>query len=325
MSRRMLIVLVLAALALAGCAIHVDTFRDYDTPLHEAVLEEGGPGKVALIPVQGVISTSPREGLVSRAPSQVQEVVSHLNRAAEDPEVKAVVLQIDSPGGTVVASEILYSEIMRWKQKTGGKVVALQMGVAASGGYMASLAGDRIVAHASTVTGSVGTLFIQLGLSGLMDKIGVTAEAVKSGEHKDMGSPLRQTTPEERALLQAMIDEMNGRFLALVRQRRGLDPEALGTVADARVLTASQAKALGLIDRIGTAHDAVDEAASLAGLAEPPTVVAYRRTEFAEDNLYNTATSGYQGRSPALVDLGLPTLPGAEATGFCHLWLPELD
>lgn len=325
MSRFATLVLLALALAATGCSVNVQTFRDYDAPYQEAVLEGDGPQKILVLPVRGFISTSPRDGLVSRAPSVVQEVVSQLNRAARDPQVRAVVLEIDSPGGTVVASEILYKEIARWRERTGGHVVALQMSVAASGGYMTSLAGEVIVSHPSSVTGSVGTIFIRPNIAGLMDKVGVSAEVVKSGRLKDMGSPFRDATEEEDEVMRSMIDDMNGRFTALVAERRGLDPEAMKTVADARVMTASQALELGLVDRVGDVHDALTEAHRLAGLDKDAAVIAYRRTQFAEDNLYNSATSGYHGRTPALVDLGLPALPGAEASGFCHLWLPEVD
>ncbi|MBU1001004.1 MAG: signal peptide peptidase SppA [Proteobacteria bacterium] len=325
MSRLRILLILVLVLAASGCAIHVDTFRDYDEPLQEIVLQGEAKAKVLVIPVRGIVSTSPSEGLVSRGPSLVQEVVSHLNRAQDDPDVRAVVLQIDSPGGTVVASEILYNEVMRWRERTGTKVVALQMGVAASGGYMASLAGDVIVAHPSTVTGSIGTLFISPNVAGLMDKLGVSAEVYKSGSHKDIGSPLRDATDEERVIMQAMIDEMNGRFLALVAQRRGLDRTALEDVADARVLTAQQALVLGLVDRVGYVQDALDEAKRLADMPGDARVVVYRRTKFAEDNLYNSATNDYQGRTPVLMDLGLPALSGAGVSGFCHLWAPDFD
>ncbi|BBD07417.1 signal peptide peptidase SppA [Desulfovibrio ferrophilus] len=325
MFRSHCIVLIVLILLTSGCAINVETFRDYDEPLEEIVLQGEGDAKVLVIPVRGIVSTSPHEGLVSRRPSLVQEVVSHLSRAADDPQIKAVVLQIDSPGGTVVASEILYNELMRWRERTGAKIVALQMSVAASGGYMTSLAGDAIVAHPSTITGSIGTVFISPNVAGLMDKIGVSAEVYKSGKHKDIGSPLRASTDEERRIMQGMINEMNSRFLALVTERRGLDQAALEDVADARVLTAGQALKLGLIDRVGYVHEALEEAMRLAELPEDARVVVYRRTHFAEDNLYNTATSDYQGRTPALIDLGLPALPGVGVSGFCHLWAPEFD
>lgn len=321
-SRVHLAALLAAALLVAGCAVNVQTFRDYDTPFIEAVLSGKAREKILLVPVRGFISSRPDEGLVARSASVVQQVAARLARAGKDPDVRAVVLQIDSPGGTVTDSDVLYHEITAFKERTGRPVVALQMGVAASGGYMASLAGDAIVAHPSTVTGSIGTIFIMPNVAGLLDKIGVRAEVAKSGAHKDMGSPLRDMAPDERALMQAMIDDMNSRFLALVAERRKLDPEALEDVADARVMTAAQALKLGLVDRVGYAEDALAEARRLAKLPDDARVVAYRRTEFAEDTLYNTATSAWGGRGPALVDFGLAGLPEASLSGFHYLWAP---
>lgn len=322
MSRTILAAAFLVVFMLGGCAINVQTFRDYDAPYIETVLSGEADEKILFVPIRGFISTKPDEGLVARSPSVVQQVASQLARAEEDPDVRAVVLQIDSPGGTVTASEILYHEITAFKERTGRPVVALQMSAAASGGYMASLAGDAIVSHPSTVTGSIGTIFIMPNVSGLMDKIGVRADVTKSGRHKDIASPFRDMDAEERALMQSMIDDMNSRFLALVAQRRKLDPKALEDVADARVMTATQAKALGLVDRIGYVQDALAEARKLAELSEDARVVAYRRTEFAEDTLYNTATSAWGGRSPALVDLGIARLPQGAMSGFHYLWTP---
>lgn len=320
MKRFLAALAALTVLAVAGCAVNVQTFRDYDEPYVETVLSGSAQAKVLLLPVRGFISARPDEGLLSRSPSVVQEIAAQLGRAGEDPDVRAVVLQVDSPGGTVTASEIVYHEIMAFKKRTGASVVTLQMGLAASGGYMVSLAGDAIVAHPSTVTGSIGTIFIAPNVSGLMDKIGVRAEVTKSGARKDMGSPFREPEAEDRAVLQSMIDDMNARFLALVAERRGLDPKAIEDVADARVFTASQAKGLGLVDRVGFAEDALAEARARAGLPDDARVVAYRRTEFAEDTLYNAAASGWAGRAPALVDLGLPEA----RSGFHHLWAPGL-
>ncbi|WP_461211160.1 signal peptide peptidase SppA [Desulfocurvus sp. DL9XJH121] len=321
MPKPLLTALCAALVLLTGCSINIQAFRDYDQPYAEAVLSGSARGKVLLLPLRGFLSTAPREGLVSRAPGAVEEAAAQLARAEKDPDVRAVVLMVDSPGGSVTASEILYHEIMAFRARTQVPVVTLQMGLAASGGYMASLAGDVIVAHPSTITGSIGTIFISPNISGLMDKIGVSAEVAKSGARKDMGSPFKAPDQGDQALLQAMIDDLNSRFLALVGERRKLDPKALDDVADARVLTASQALRLGLVDKVGFAEDALAEARALAGLPEDARVVAYRRASVAEDTLYNTAASAWDGRSPALVDLGPARLPEAHA-GFHHLWAP---
>lgn len=319
-----LALLAALVLLLSGCAVNVQTFRDYDDPLEEYVLSGEAEAKVLVVPVHGVIDTDPDSGLAARRASVVQDVVAMLRKAEEDENVRALVLKIDSPGGTVVASDILYSEIMRWRERTGVPAVSLMMTVAASGGYMAALAGDVVVAHPSTVTGSIGTVMIRPNVAGLMGKIGVAAEVTKSGAMKDIGSPFREPTGEERAVFQAIIDDMNGRFLALVAGRRGLDREALEDVADARVFTAAQAERRGLVDRVGYVPDALAEARALAGLPEDARVVVYRRTAFEDDTLYNPATAQSPGAGPA-IDLGLSRLLAVPRSGFYHLWAPEYE
>lgn len=313
--------LLCAAMLLGGCSVQVNAFRDYDTPLAEHVLSGRAREKILVLPVRGFIDLEPDQGLAARRPSVVQDVAAMLRKAGDDPDVRALLIQVDSPGGTVVASDILYAEIMRLRAARALPAVTLMMTVAASGGYQAALAGDRIVAHASTVTGSIGTVFLRPDVSGLMGKIGVGAEVTRSGRHKDIGSPLRGSTPEERAIVQAMIDDMNGRFLALVAQRRGLDREALDDVADARVFTAAQAQALGLVDTVGSAHDALAQARALAGLAEDARVVVYRRRAMRDDTLHNPPLAAADA-APGL-DLGLSHLLGVPRAGFYALWAPE--
>jgi len=313
---------VFAAWALAGCAVNIDAFRDYDDPLRETVLSGEADEKILVLPIRGVIGLNNDEGLASRAPSVVQDVTAMLRKAEADTDVRALLIQVDSPGGTVVASDILYGEIMRYRQRTGVAAVTLMMTVAASGGYEASLAGDYIVAHQSTVTGSIGTVFIRPDVAGLLEKIGVGAEVTKSGRFKDSGSPLRNSTSEEREIFQGMIDDMNGRFLALVTERRGLDREALNKVADARVYTASQAKTLGLVYALGQAPEALAELRRRAGLSDDAQVVVYRRRSYADDTLYNPATASAQGSTPR-IDLGFSRFLAVPRTGFYYLWAPE--
>ncbi len=316
-----LLLAALAACALAGCAVHIDAFRDYDKPLKETVLSGSAREKILVLPVRGTIGLDSDEGLGRRSPSVVQDVAAMLKKAEADEDVRALLIQVDSPGGTVVASDVLYHEIMAWRQRTGAPAVTLMMTVAASGGYQASLAGDWITAHPSTVTGSIGTVFIRPDVAGLMDKIGVDAEVTKSGAHKDIGSPLRHSTAEERAIFQEMIADMNARFLALVAERRGLDRAALDRVADARVYTASQALGLGLVDAVGHAEDALAELRRRAGLPDEARVVVYRRREFGDDTLYNPATAS--AREPGTIDLGLSRFFAVPRTGFYYLWAPE--
>lgn len=300
-----------------GCAPKVSLFGDNEQPLKEVVLEEGGDAKIAVLSLEGFISASARKGLVNRRPSVIDELVTRLNVAEKDPAVKAVVLKIDSPGGTVTASDIAYHELMRFRERSGKKVVACLMDTAASGGYYAALAADSIVAHPTTVTGSVGVIFVMPKVHGLMDKVGVEVDVAKSGSDKDMGSPFRPSTQQEKAMFQAIIDDMAERFAGLVRERRDPTPEAMQTIRTARIFTAAQAKALGMIDRIDHMEGAFDEAARLAGVEGDPTVVAYRRTIYPDDTPYNSLSAASPTGSLLGADVSRLLPPPA---GFHYLW-----
>lgn len=317
-----LVVLVLAAvLSLAACAPKFKLFSDATDPLREYVLEgEDGANKIALLPVRGIISDEPSQGVLSSKPSMVQEIVSQLKLVERDKAVKAVVLQIDSPGGGTTASDILYHEITAFKERTKIKVVAAMLDLAASGGYYVALPADRIVAHPTTVTGSVGAIFFQPKVHGLLDKIGVDVEVSKSGPDKDMGSPFRPSTPEERARLQKLIQVMGDRFLSLVVENRHLTPEVAAQVGRAAVYTAPEALQLGLVDEIGYLPQALDAAKKLAGLPADAEVVAYRRTEYPDDTIYNTQTQAEPVRASLVSIQGPWSLP--PKAGFYYLWLP---
>lgn len=318
------IIIAFTALAM-GCSPNFKLYKDYADPLQESTLQGSGENKIAVIHVSGFISTTPRQKLSIQGgekPSMLQEVVSQLKRAAADPNVRAVVMMVDSPGGTIVGSDALYHELMEFKKASGKTLVALMMNVAASGGYYICLAADAIFAHPATVTGSVGTIFMVPKVHGLMDKIGVETLVIKSGALKDMGSPFRKSNENEVALLQTMIDTMNKRFLNLVKERRRLDQKAQTAVADARVLMADEAVRLGLVDAIGYTDDALSKARDLAGLHGDVRVVAYRRTHFPDDNIYNTATGEWPGR-PFGAAFALPDVLTPPQAGFYYLWTPQ--
>jgi protease-4 len=325
--RKFVLILVMAALmAVVGCASpRIKLFPSQADPLQEFTLEGKAPEKILLLPIRGVISDNPRQELLRTQPSTVQEAVSHLRKAEKDPLVRAVVLQLDSPGGSVTASDVLYNEIRLFKERTGRKVVAVMMDVAASGGYYIALAADVILAHPTTVTGSVGVVFVRPKVAGLMEKIGVGVEVSKSGKDKDIGSPFRATTPEEERIFQAMTDQLAKRFLDLVRANRNLDPAQLAAVSTARVYLAEEAVNLKLVDRIGYMPDAVAEAKTLAGLREDAKVMVYRRVEYPDDNIYNPVTSYEGGRPAVLFETGLSSLFPALPPGFYYLWYPSAD
>ncbi len=307
---------------LFGCGgIEVKLSPDATDPLIESVIEGKAKEKIIVIPITGLVSDKPEEGILGEKPSLVQEAVSRLNRAKEDKNVKAIVLQINSPGGTVTASDVLYHEIMKIKEEHNVKIVASFMDMATSGGYYIAMPSDTIFAHPTTVTGSVGVLLLRPDVTGLMDKIGVRVDVYKSGEKKDMGSLFRNSSPEEEKILQNMIEEMGGRFVALLTKHRDLKGQALDAVSSARIFLAQEAEKIGLVDRIGYIQDAVEEAKRLSGAPEDAKVVVYRRTKYPDDNYYNPMAMSPAGKNIGAIDFGLGKSIDLLSPGFYYLWM----
>ena len=319
------LVIMTTVLIMGGCGgFKISIGTDSKDPLKEYTLEGSERGKVLIIPVRGFISDGPKKSLLGDRAGMLQEVVSQLRLAEKDKEIKAVLLEINSPGGSITASDVIYHEIMRFKERTNTKVVAGLMDVAASGGYYIALSADRIMAHPTTITGSVGVIFITPKVVGLMDKLGLAVEVNKSGKEKDIGSPFRASTPEEQQILQELTDRMGRRFVDLVAERRKMDPTALSAVSTARIYSAEEAAQLKLIDRIGYLSDAIAEAKEIAGLPREAKVVVYRRSEYHNDTVYNMSSTKYAGDSLSLIDFNLSEIAPTLSPGFYYLWAPGL-
>ncbi|HSE96117.1 MAG TPA: signal peptide peptidase SppA [Methylomirabilota bacterium] len=306
---------VLLALA-AGCSVVSLDLTPRVRPLEETTLEGTGRDKVLLLDLSGVLAEEPIFTLEGRPPVPLlARVREELEKAADDDHVRALVLRINSPGGTITASDVLYHELSQFKARRKVPVVASILDVGASGGYYVALAADRIVAHPTTVTGSIGVLMLTMNSGGLLEKVGVTASYIKSGPLKDMGSPFRALAPEERAIFQDLIDRLYGRFVTLLARERRLDESRVRTVADGRVYLAPEALALGLVDRIGYLDDAIAQARELAGLTEAK-VVAYHRPRQYRATIYSAA----EAPPPAtLADLVRAAVTGPR---LLYLWWP---
>ncbi len=320
--RLLLLVLCIGIFFISCIKVRVNVGPATEERLKEVTLEGKEPGKVLVIPVRGFLSNDPKVGLLGSRPSTVQHVVSQLRLAEKDDEIKALLLEIDSPGGTVTASDILYHEIMQFKAKRHVKVVAAFLDVAASGGYYVAQSSDVIFAHPTTITGSVGVIFMTPKVVGLMDKLGVGVEVSKSGKEKDIGSPFRPSTPDERRIFQELTDALAGRFLTLVKTNRRLTPPAYAEIGTGRIYVGQEAMQLGLVDRIGYLTDALAAARELAGLPRDARVVAYRHRKQEHDNLYNIASATNGSVEMSLVDLNLPKVLPSLGPGFYYLWLP---
>lgn len=323
--KKFMLPVCLMVLLVAGCAPKMSFFGGGPSPLAEYVLEGESSEKIVVVPVRGVISDDPEEGLFNARPGMLQETVARLRKAAEDEDVKALVLMIDSPGGGGTESDVLYHEVKRFKEETQKPVIAAMLNVAASGGYYIAAAADWITAHPHTITGSIGTIMMRPKVVGLMDKIGVEAKVVKSGLHKDMGSPFRDTSEMEEDMFQEIIDTMNARFLQVVQTERSLDKNIVDTVSDARILTAYQALELNLIDEVGYPEDALDKAREKAELPDDAKVVVYRRAPMPDETVYNFSSTEYAGSRPSLIESGLARYLAVPRTGFYYLWAPEYE
>jgi protease-4 len=193
-----------------------------------------------------------------------------LRAAAKDDSLQAIIILVNSPGGSPAASHAIYEEIERLRAKK--PVVCCMTDVAASGGYYVASACDKIVAQGSTLTGSIGVIFGGMAYYGLMQKLGLSNATQTAGKYKDVGSPLRPMRPEEKALMQAMLDDIYGQFVAAVAKGRKLDVAKVRTLAEGRVYTGAQAKAVGLVDQLGNFYDALKLAGELAHIKGEPKV-----------------------------------------------------
>ncbi len=316
-----------ALLIIAGCSAPslLITPVSSNRSLQETVLSRDSffaMSKIAMIDVSGEIANSRRALLFGTGENPVSLLVEQLDKARSDRSVKAVVLRINSPGGSVVASEIMHDEIMRFR-KTGRPVVAVMMDVAASGGYYIACACDEIIAHPSTVTGSIGVIMQMVDVTGTMNMIGVKTDAITSGPFKDAGSPLRAMKPNERELFQHMVDDMYDRFIeAVVAGRSSLDEAHVRKLADGRVYTARQALEAGLIDRIGSVHDAIECAKQRAGVKQVRIVTYHRPAEY-KPNYYAQAPNTPTG-DVNLIKIDPSALLGLTTPRFLYLWRPAM-
>ena len=319
---------LLACFLLAGCAptSFLITPMPPKQELVEHVVWRESPWavrKIALVDVDGVLSNVRSSSLLGTpGENPVSLFTEKLERAAKDDQVRAVVLRINSPGGSVTASDLMYTELREFRARTGKPVIAAMLDVAASGGYYIACAADEIYASPTTVTGSIGVVMLAPEFAGTMSKIGARVNVIKSGELKDAGSPFRTMTDQDRAVFQGLIDDMYARFLKVVQEsRRNLSGERVRELADGRVYFGPQAKELGLVDQIGTLHDALAAAKRAAGLDRRAVkVVEYSRPYHYRPNIY--AGGEPPPTQVNLVNIGLPDWLFSPAPQFLYLWAP---
>jgi protease-4 len=311
------------ALGMTGCFNgFVVTPTQVGGPLQETVVKDPRHyfccKKVAIIDVNGVIMNCRSSGLLGSGENPVSEFREKLEEAACDPYVKAVVLRLNSPGGAVTASDIMYQDLINFRKETHKPVVACMMDVAASGAYYLAMACDEIYAHPSTVTGSIGVIMNLYNASGLLGKIGVSSDPIKSGPNKDLGNPARPMTDEERAILQGMVDSFYDQFVHTVVKGRNLPEERVRALADGRVYTGVDAQILGLVDKVGYLEDAIQSAMDRACIKDA-CVIAYDRCGGYRGSIYAGMP---KIPSEISVKLEVPGMAGPSGAAFMYLWEP---
>ena len=318
--------LIFTYLLLTGCISQPSLFPSAG-PLKETRLSGEGNDKILIIEISGLLSSAKPSGFFDRLvdrPSLPARIKEELTKAGKDKSVKAIVLRINSPGGTVTASDIVYHEIREFKRASKIPVIASVMDLGTSGGYYLAVAADKIVAHPSTITGSVGVIMVSLNAQGLLEKIGVEANTIASGPKKSMGSPFRTMTDEERTIFQEVIDSMYNQFITVVDQGRpNLNQQEIRRLADGRIYSADQAKRVGLIDEIGYLEDAISLAKKEAKV-EKASVVIYHRSGGYKPNIYSSYAmeSGYLKGLPNFDPPSLMTLLNGGTPQFMYLWMP---
>ncbi|MBX3379735.1 MAG: signal peptide peptidase SppA [Phycisphaeraceae bacterium] len=338
-------VLLFGTVLICGCTPVTVSFELFgrEKKLAETVVSEDDRAtwKIAVIDIQGTIVDANLPPFFSRGGNPVDDIVARLEMAGADAGVKAVVLRINSPGGSVTGSDEVYREVIRFREKTGKPVVVSMAEVAASGGYYVSLAADKIVAHPTTITGSIGVIIPTINFSAGLAKIGIVARSVKSGPNKDLANPLEPMRESQYAVLQNLVDQFYDEFKAKVKSRRpNLDMAKFGEMTDGRIVSGKDALALGLVDSLGGVRDAFEEAKQLAGIPSAK-MVKYQpegsirpRTPYASaDELPLGAAmqmgtgSGAGGTEINMLQVnasGLFPNPGPSASCAYYLWLAEV-
>ena len=319
--RRLPVLALATLLALSGCSLITLDLQPKIKPLEEQTVEGKGASKILLLDLSGVLAEDVPSFSLGAAPPRVPllaRVREELRRAEDDDRIRALIVRINSPGGTITASDVLYHELLAFKARKKVPVIAAIMDVGASGGYYAALAADTIVVNPTTITGSIGVVMVTLNAQGLLEKIGVAPLAIKSGPMKDAGSPFRSLTEPERAVFQGIIDDMYGRFVSLIVRSRKMPEDRVRALADGRVYTADQALRLGLVDRIGYLEDVVALAKERAGLSEAKVVMYHRPKEFRA-NIYS-ATPAVSSAESTLAQFAAALSGGGPR--FLYLWWP---
>jgi protease-4 len=267
-----------------------------------------GPDTVGVIEINGAISAESPTNLFGSAGASSDDIMDAIKTAREREDIKVLLLRINSPGGTAVASQEIGIELD--KLRSAGKKVVVSMGeICASGGYWIACSSDHIVANGGSLTGSIGVIMELTNIEGLYEKLGLQQEVIKSAPHKDIGSSYRDMTPEERKLLQDIVDDSYEQFLDQVRRgRRGkIEEDKLMQIADGRIFSGRMGLEMGLVDSLGNYYDAIDVARSIAGLDSNSRIEVLNGSLYW-DQFIKRLVPGGQVLNSGRLDLGYPGL-----------------
>ena len=278
-------------------------------------------GRVGLVDVDGLMLNQNLTGLYSVGENPVSAFREKLEAAAADPRVRALVVRINSPGGGVTASDIMADELRRFREETGKPVVCCLMDVATAGAYYLAVGGDRVVALPTSLTGSLGSIINHYNLQDAMAQLNLVSDPVKAGPMVDMGSVTAPLDDEARKLLQEIADGFRARFRDRVASRRpAMMPDDLQAIGDGRVVPATRALALHMVDRLGYVHEAIAEAEQLGG-TPGAEVVLFQRAGYPTHSIYAiTPNTPIQGE---IVPFSYPGLDRSKAPTFLYLWQPD--
>ena len=321
---RLLAILGLLLATLTGCGTPSVTisFSNSNSLTESTVMRGKGlfPDKVAIVELDGLIANTRAGGLLSGGENPISLFTQEMQKAEDDDCIKAVVIRVNSPGGTVSASDAMYQIVKRFRDRTDKPVIASIQEVGASGAYYVSCGADKIVAQPTSLVGSIGVIFETFNLEGTMSKLGIKPENFKSAEHKDIGSPFREPTADEKTIMQNLVNEYYTRFKGVVTgSRHTIDPANMTMLTDGRIFSGDKAMQLGLVDRTGLLEDAIEWAKEL-GKCPDAEVVLFRRPAGYGGSIY--AQSEVPVAKSNVMQLALPEAASVLPTGFYYVWKP---
>lgn len=318
------ILTVITVICLNGCVlVPIPVPAGLDEEYSERVISGEGPNKILVIPVEGIITDQETASLFGPTEeSTVASIKQQLKKASKDKSIKAVVLKINSPGGTVTGSDIIYHELKQFKKEKNIPVVAGFMDLAASGGYYIAMASDRVYAHPTTITGSIGVILGIINVKEGLDELGIKDYSITSGENKSIGSATQEFKEEQKQILQSIVDDLYRRFVEVVKNGRGSKLKgSMKSIADGKIYTAKQAVANGLVDDILYFDEMVEKTKELNPVLKSgdAKVVVYSKKSTKIENIYqaNGQTAASNMNLGILGRLFVESYPQ-----FLYLWRP---